>query len=180
MGIGALGYAVERNDYLDYTHPVGDISMQWISKTPGRVAPVYNIVRIFDLTTWILILITLLMVSTLLLVASSFGLEYGVGARDRVLLFMYPFGSLNAEPLPSWFEKKARKPKHVKHITFFFSKGFSGNFVLILWTVMGSFITMAFLCNIRAMLMKPVFERTIDVTQDIFESGNNAGGCSLH
>ena len=144
--------------------------MQWISKSPGRVAPVYNIVKIFDPYTWILILIAMLTVSASLLVASGFGLTYGVGTKDKVLFLMVPFGTLNAEYLPSWFETKVRNSKYAKRVSFL-SPGFSGNFILLLWTIIGSFITMAFLCNIRAMLMKPVYERPIDSTQDIFEYG---------
>ena len=154
--------------------------MQWISKTPGKVAPVYNIVMIFDLIPWILILISMLTVSLSLLIASSFGLEYGVGTKDKIHCLMVPFGTLNAEYLPSWFDKKIQKSNRAKSVISFISPGFSGNFILLLWAVMGSFIAMAFLCNFRGMLMKPIYENPIDGTKDIFDSGMNKISAKLY
>ena len=142
--------------------------MQWVSKSPGKVPPIYNIVMIFDVSTWMMIIFSMMTVSATLLMASRFGLQYGVGTKDTIIILMTPFGTLNAGSLPSWFDIKVRRSKPV------FSPGFAGNFILLLWTVMGTFLAMAFLCNIRAMLMKPAYERAIDSTQDIFELGKVA------
>ena len=139
--------------------------MKWVSKSPGKVPPVYNIVMIFDVSTWMMIIFSMMTVSATLLITSRFGLQYGVGTKDTIIILMTPFGTLNAESLPSWFNIKVHRSKPV------FSPGFAGNFILLLWTVMGTFLAMAFLCNIRAMLTKPAYERAIDSTQDIFELG---------
>ena len=104
--------------------------------------------------------------SLVLLLVSKVGTSYGVGTADITAVLITPFQMLNAEHLPVWF---SRREGHGRP---FFSRGFTGNYLLLLWAVLGSLITLAFLCNIRAMLMKPVFEKPIDSTRDIFRAGN--------
>ena len=140
--------------------------MNWISKPPGKLPPATNIVRTFDYYSWIMIGVSLLSVSLACRIASKVGQSYGVGTLDKVQIILFPLGTLNAEPLPRWFTKK--KKRKSEHNTFF-SPGFAGNGLLLMWTVMASFLSMAFLSNIRAMLMIPVHERPIDTTEDIFK-----------
>ena len=116
--------------------------------------------------TWLLILVSMFTVSLMLVLASCLGLQYGVGTRDIVTLLLTPFQTLNAESLPTWFTTKSDKVSPS-----FFSKGFSGNLLLLIWAVMGSLLAMAFMSNIRAMLLKPVYENPIDSTKDIFKAG---------
>ena len=98
------------------------------------------------------------------------GQSYGVGTPDKVTIFLIPFGLLKAEPMPTWFTKKKKnKPRSLLQAKPFFSPGFAGNGLLLIWTVAGSFISMAFLSNVRAMLMIPVHEHPIDRTEDIFK-----------
>ena len=151
---------------MDYSHGIGVDAMNWISKPPGKLAPATNIVRTFDYYSWIMIGLSLLSVSFACGVASKVGQSYGVGTLDIGLIILFPFGALNAEPLPRWFTKK-KKTKSERNT--FFSPGFTGNGLLLMWTVMASFISMAFLSNIRAMLMIPVHEQPIDTTEDIFK-----------
>ena len=47
------------------------------------------------------------------------------------------------------------------------------NFLLLLWSVMGSFIVFSFTCNLRAMLLKPASDRPIDTTEDLFLQGKS-------
>ena len=73
--------------------------------------------------------------------------------------------------MPTWFTKNKKykdRSKSLLQAKPFFSPGFAGNGLLLLWTVAGSFIAMAFLSNVRAMLMIPVHEQPIDTTEDIF------------
>ena len=140
--------------------------MNWISKPPGKLPPSTNIVRTFDYYSWIMIGVSLLSVSLACSLISRVGQSYGVGTLDNVLIFLFPFGTLNAEPLPRWFTKK-KKNKSEQQI--FFSPGFTGNGLLLLWTVTATFISMAFLSNVRAILMIPVHEHPIDSTEDIFK-----------
>ena len=161
---------MERASFIDYSHPVGVDAMKWMSKPPQKLPPATNIVRIFDSITWLLIFISMLAVSFTLVAASYVGLQYGVGTTDTVTLLLTPFQTLNAEPLPSWFSKEKPRMGSKKHSGSceVMSPGFTGNYLLLMWAVMGSLITMAFMCNIRAMLMKPVFQKPIDTTKDIF------------
>ena len=116
--------------------------------------------------TWLLVFVSMVAVSFMLVVAYRLGLQYGVGTMDLVTLLLTPFQTLNAESLPTWFTKKSGKRIHS-----FFSPGFSGNLVLLMWAVMGSLLALAFMSNIRAMLLKPVYEHPIDSTKDIFKVG---------
>ena len=72
-------------------------------------------------------------------------------------------GILNAEGLPNCFEKYSS--------TRFFSRGFTGNMVLLLWSVMGTLLALAFMSTIRVMLFSPVYEKPIDSTKDVILSG---------
>ena len=123
----------------------------------------------------------MLAVSLSLVLASHLGLKYGVGTKDTVTLLLSPFQTLNAEPMPSWFSKVERKGrrKGSRNLAFF-TPGFTGNYLLLMWAVLGSLITMAFMCNIRAIMMKPVFKKPIDSTKDIFigkkTTNNNYAG----
>ena len=110
----------------------------------------------------------MLSVSLVLVLASYAGDQYGVGTKDFIIIMLTPFQTLNAESLPSWFVKKEGQKLQNKK---FFSPGFAGNFLLLMWAVLGSLISMAFLSNIRAMLMKPVYQKPIDSTEDIFKVG---------
>ena len=160
VGITYIGYSHQRLSFIDYTHSIGDTGLTWISKTPKKLPPATNYVRIFDKTTWLLILISMVATSLMLLIASRAGLSYGVGTADITSVFLTPFQTLNAEHLPAWFSRRGNRR--------IFSTGFTGNYLLLMWAVLSSLITMAFLCNIRAMIMKPVFQKPIDHTKDIF------------
>ena len=99
---------------------------------------------------------------------------YGVETPlDSFLILIFPLGTLTAENLSISFQKNMKTKTQIKKkkINSFFSPGFAGNGVLLLWTVMASFITMAFLSNIRATLLKPAYEPPIDSTEDIFKQG---------
>ena len=47
IGITYIGYTEERLSFIDYSHPVGDTGMSWISKTPQKLSPASNYIRIF-------------------------------------------------------------------------------------------------------------------------------------
>ena len=139
-----------------------------MSKPPQKLPPATNIVRIFDYTSWLLILISMLSVSFSLVLASRLGLQYGVGTKDMVTLLLSPFQTLNAEPLPWWFNKDKRGERNGYGKHSLFTPGFTGNYLLLMWALLGSLISLVFKWNIRAMLMKPVFQKPIDSTKDIF------------
>ena len=163
VGITAIYYTHERLAIIDFSFAVGDAGLTWVSKIPQKLPPATNIVRIFDKTSWLLIFISMMTTSFMLQIASRAGLAYGVGTADIISVFLTPFQTLNAEYLPAWFNRRRNRR--------FFSPGFTGNYLLLMWAVLGNLITMALLCNIRAMLMKPVFEKPIDSTKDLIIVG---------
>ena len=88
------------------------------------------------------------MFSFVCILASEVGESYGVGTPDRVTIFLIPFGLLKAEPMPTWFTKNKKNKNKTKaelESQPFLSPGFAGNGLLLVWTVAGSFIAMAFL-----------------------------------
>ena len=158
--------------------------MRWVSKPPSKLPPATNLTRIFDGTSWLLILASIIIVSIILVFISNVSLRIGVGTHDTITLLLVPFQMMNAEPFPSWFNKsrpsKKSQYKHIKAHSFL-TPGFTGNYFLLMWSFAGMFITLAFMSNIRAMLMKPIFEKPIDSTETLIEKGkvpinSNDGG----
>ena len=166
--------------------------MRWVSKPPQKLPPATNLTRIFDETSWLMILVSILVVSIVLVLISNVSLKIGVGTHDTITLLLVPFQMMNAEPFPAWFNKKRTKlgatNKLLRHISpdkkrssGILTPGFTGNYLLLMWSFAGMFITLAFMSNIRAMLMKPIFEKPIDTTENLLQKGtipinSNAGG----
>ena len=48
---------------------------------------------------------------------------------------------------------------------------FARNYLILLWSVMGTIIVFGFACNLRAMLLKPARDRPIDTTEELYKSG---------
>ena len=71
-------------------------------------------------------------------------------------------GILNAEGLNNVDRYSAKR---------FFSPGFARNFVLLMWSVTGSLLAMAFLSTIRTMLLSPKYEKPIESTMDVVSYG---------
>ena len=83
---------------------------------------------------------------------------------------MFPISTLIGENLSEGFRKNKKNNEKKKEKSFF-APGFAGNGLLLVWNAMAVIITMAFLCNIRAILLKPVYDPPIDTTEDIFKQG---------
>ena len=178
VGVASMSYKEPRIQFVDYSPAVGPDGSVWWSKLPRKLPPATNLIRTFDNMSWAAIGLCMLIVSLFLTIVSYLGSHYGVGTRDYVDVFGVPFRMLNAEAFPNWFDQNLRHPARQK----FFMPGFTGSYVLLLWSVMGMVIAMAFLSNIRAMLLSPVFEKTIDSTKDLIVSGKvpiNACKCGF-
>ena len=105
------------------------------------------------------------------LVISRIGRTYGVSTGlDSVIIFIFPLGTLTAENMSRSFKTKRRR-KEIGNQSSFFPPGFAGNGLILLWMMMASILSMAFLSNIRAILMIPVYEPPIDSDEDIFKQG---------
>ena len=136
--------------------------MKWVSKAPSQKISATNLLKIFDKTSWILTFISMLVVSFALIAA--YKLEHLSGGKkpDIVMLILRPIAMFNAEAMPVEVEEvKSRK-----------SRGeFSRNFLFLNWSVMGMVLVLCFLCNLRAMILKPTLEQPINTSQDLVLQG---------
>ena len=149
-----IWYLPYRQSVVDYSASVGDTAMKWISKPPGKLPPVSNIIRTFDISSWLMIGVSILCFTVSCFIVVRLGQTYGVETHlDDVLILLLPLGIITSDLIPKCFKKKK-----VKQNKTFFSPGFAGNGLLLLWIVSAGFISMAFQCNIRAILMIPVLE----------------------
>ena len=177
VGISILSYTEERVAFIDYSHQVGEDGMRWVSKPPQKLPPSSNLIQVFDRQSWLMILLSMLFVTIALVFVSSLSLKIGVGTHDTITIILVPFQMMNAEPFPKWFNKTNHSKRNSKIV----SPGCTGNYLLLLWSFAGFFITLAFMSNIRAMLMKPIFEKPIDSTESLIQKGkvpinSNDGG----
>ena len=76
---------------------------------------------------------------------SAVGRTYGVGTPDTVSMLLIPFGILKAEPMPTWFTKTTTTASPWRRSNSLFSRGFAGNGLLLIYTVCGTFLSMAFI-----------------------------------
>ena len=145
MGISCIGYNPERHAIVEYSHPLGEAAIHWVSKPPGRLSAATNILRIFEYEAWVMILVSIISISAAFIVISKIGRSYGVETPlDNFLVFILPLATLTAECMPRSFKSKSKERNKS-----FFSPGFAGNGLLLLWTVAAAFISMAFLSMIR-------------------------------
>ena len=65
--------------------------MVWVSKPPQKLPPITNILRIFDVTSWVLILASIMSVSVVLLAVSKVGTLYGGKDQDYEDILLVSF-----------------------------------------------------------------------------------------
>lgn len=117
--------------------------------------------------TWIMIVSSILSIIVALIFAIKISQSYGVTSSfDISKILLFPLAILTGENLPRCFRGNSANRRNRKSL---FSPGFAGNGLILLWTVGASFLTMAFLSNIRVILMLPVRDQPIDTTEDIFK-----------
>ena len=179
LGITNIWYTPERQALVDYSVcGLGEVGMKWVSKSPGKLSPATNIIRIFDFYSWAMIGVSILLFTLACHLVCRVSQSYGVvSPYDGTFVFIFPLAALAGEAVPRGFQRRNKKNKSV------FSPGFTGNGLLLLWVVMGSFLSMSGLCNIRAILLLPSYADPIDTTADIFKQGKipiiSLGKCNV-
>ena len=114
--------------------------------------------------------VSILSVIAAFIVISKVGRSYGEETPlDNFLIFFFPLATLTGENISTSLKKK----KQMRNQSFL-SPGFARNGLLLLWTVMAAFITMAFLSMIRATLMSPVYGDPIDTAEEMFKEEKKA------
>ena len=162
-----MSYKIDRMKFVDYSSAIGLDGAVWWSKLPTKLPPVTNLVKTFDSISWGLIGISLVVISSLLAIVAYLGTHYGVGTTDYVNVLFVPFRMLNAENMPEWFGLNHQHPSRQR----IFMPGFTGHYLLLLWSMTGMFLAMAYLCNTRAMLLTPIYEKPLDYTKELFSLG---------
>ena len=164
LGITNIWYTPERHALVDFSPGVGEVGLKWVSKSPGRLSPATNIIRIFDFYSWAMIAASILLFTLACHLVCRVSQSYGVvSPYDATYFLIFPLAALAGAAVPRGFQRRNKKNKSV------FSPGFAGNGLLLLWIVMGSFLNMAFLSNIRAILLIPTYDVPIETTEDIFK-----------
>ena len=154
---------------LQFLRTVLDIGVEHsVSRPSGKLSPATNILRIFDIQSWVMIGVSILSVIAAFIVISRVGRSYGVETSLGNFLF-FPLASLTGENMSTSFKKKSKNRNKS-----FFSPGFSLNGLLLIWTIAAAFISMAFLSMIRATLMIPIYGEPIDTAEDIFKEEKTA------
>ena len=91
IGVTAMSYNSERAAFIDYTHQLGIDGMVWVSKPPQKLPPITNILRIFDMASWLLILASFISASCFLLLFSRTAISYGGKSQDSVSIILLSF-----------------------------------------------------------------------------------------
>ena len=133
--------------------------IKWISKAPGKKISVTNLLQIFDITSRLLILASMVVMSLMLITVHKIQHQLGGESQDISLSIITPLAMLTAENL----SMNAFNSKVIQL--------FTRNFLLLLWSVMGTIVVFCFLCNLRAMLLKPARDSPIDTTEGLMHRG---------
>ena len=86
-----MSYNAERASFIDYTHQLGIDGMVWVSKPPQKLPPITNILRIFDVSSWMFILLAMIAVGLALLLVSRVGTLYGGQRQDYIDIMLVSF-----------------------------------------------------------------------------------------
>ena len=73
--------------------------------------------------------------------------------------------------MPSWFDLPNQGNRDGLPRNWLLSPGFSGNFMLLTWSVMGGLLVLFALSLWREKLLEPMYEESIDTTEQILEKG---------
>ena len=152
VGVSSIGVTASRNTVIDYTFPLCPNLNRWMTRAPGKLSPIVNLIKTLDVGGWLFTFISIVAVSVALFIVLRVG-NYDV---EMGQILMEPIGMLTGESMPNWFEKK---------------KSRAGKFILLNWSVMGMVIMFCFTCNFRAILMKSDYEQPIDTTEQLVQSG---------
>merc|ERR1712013_640235 len=103
----------------------------------------------------------MVVMSLMLITVHNIQQQFGGENQDISLSIITPLAMLTAENMSgSVFNSRTNQL-------------FARNFLLLLWSVMGMIIVFGFVCNLRAMLLKPARDRPIDTTEELFLQGKS-------
>ena len=74
LGVTIISYKIDRARFIDYTFPVGEDGINWISLPPKNLPSFTNIIWLFDAVSWSCIFISLVLVTTTLFIIAWYKL----------------------------------------------------------------------------------------------------------
>lgn len=89
LGVTAISYTHERGSFIDFTFQVGLDGTVWVSRPPQPLPPIRNISLIFDIPSWIAIIVSVIVVTVTLIIIINFnnaGLSSSVRVADVVFI----------------------------------------------------------------------------------------------
>ena len=150
-----------------FTYPFGMISMHYFSRYPIVLQTKWsNILEVFDINSWLVIIITLGSFSIILaLIYTCYSqilytwdlIDTGHHPNGYCDFFLLPFFATNEPFSINWFSS-------------FISSGYIMRGV---WGILCLLFTLCFTCNLRAQLIKPAYEEPIETPEDMFARGQN-------
>ena len=76
LGVTCISYRSDRASFVDYTMPIGEDGVIWVSMPPQKLPPITNITWIFDSVSWIFMLISIFMVIISILIITRHNFNY--------------------------------------------------------------------------------------------------------
>ncbi|XP_023345796.1 glutamate receptor 3 [Eurytemora carolleeae] len=156
FGVGYLGYSRERAAVTTFTTALGEATLNWVSKYPEKTSPAYNIVKVFDVALWWAVGLGTIATGIILAGMSFLGNYMGNPQHDYVIIMLMPLMLINAEGMPEWFLSKNKRV-------------YSVSILLLSWGIGAAFLTNAFSCNLRAILLQPSYDNPLETAQQIYE-----------
>ncbi|XP_023348346.1 uncharacterized protein LOC111717060, partial [Eurytemora carolleeae] len=158
LAIGNLATDPEINEYTSPSPQIIATHAVWVTRFPGKISSAYNILKVFDIFTWIAILISLIFATIVLLFLSNLLKTLGFNQPDHVMIALLPLSLLNAEGMPDWFLF------HNKRIL-------SGSVLVLTWALASTLLTFAFSSNLRAIVLSPATGVPLEKSSEIVERG---------
>ena len=124
----------------------------WFSKFPSKTSSTWNLLKLFDPLTWMLVFASIVSVAVVLYISARIGTSYfGLQAVSQEIV-LSPF----------------RIPILANQQSTF---GFSSAMIFLVWCVCGGLLLHCFECNFLATLIKTNYEMPIDTAEDILGRG---------
>ncbi|XP_023331264.1 uncharacterized protein LOC111703537 isoform X2 [Eurytemora carolleeae] len=156
LGVCYISYTRDRAAFVTYTSQIEVEATHFVSKFPGIKSYMDNIVKVFDVYTWLAILGSLILATIVLLAITKVLKELGFKQPDCVLTLLMPLSLLNAEGMPDCFLFRRKRV-------------FSGSFLLMTWALACTLLTFAFSSNLRSILLAPSYDIPVDTSAQIVE-----------
>ena len=153
--------------------------LYWFSRYPSKISPTWNLLKLFDHQTWILIFVSILSVTLCFGISARIGSSY-FGIRtftEEIALSPFRVPLLSDQQSSNSNYKIFEIVKRIKIFSFSrvlrirFPFGFSSRMLFLLWCVCGGFLLHFSSSLLLDILLKKNYEKPIDTAQDILDRG---------